>query len=366
MKKILLLCSNSYSVTNFRLELIKYLSDQGNEIFLVVGEEISPNLFEDLNVKVIFIPFDNRSKNPFATLRTISKIKKCIKEIKPDVLFTFQIKPNVIGSLAVKSLGFKNVFCMVEGLGDHFQPSNFKERMVMKIVCFLYKKSFKKVKNVFFLNEDDKNELVSRKLIKEEKGIVIHGIGIDTNKYLYSPTISPDKRVIMMSRLLRNKGIIDYCNLARKVKKTRPDIIFDLYGGESQLTAKDLKEYIEDGSINYCGYSNKINEVIVSSRIVVSTSFYREGFPRTILEAMALGKSVVASNVVGNRDAVLDGKTGYLLPAHDTNAFANRIIDLIDDNNLLLELGANSRKICEECYDSNIINSFIYKTIINN
>lgn len=362
-KKILLICNESNTVINFRKELINFLISKENDVYLIAGDSFREQEIELLGVTFICIPFSNRSINPFGIMKMKKAFANAIKDIKPDIVMTFQIKPNVIGTKAAFNLGIKNIYSMVEGLGDPFQPKNFKGKIIRWIVCRLYKSAFKKTKKVFFLNNDDKNELINRRLITEDKVIVIPGIGINTKLYNPDYNLPKEKKVLKLARLIKNKGIFDYCEIARLVRQSRPDIVFELYGEESQLTKKDLQEYIEDGSIIYGGFSKDATSIIKEARILVSSS-YREGFPRVILESMALGKMVIATNTVGNKDAVIDGETGFLLPIHDIKSFAEKIIEVIDDNELIIKLGINARKKCEECYDSLFINNIIYEIII--
>ncbi len=362
-KNIAFVCNESNLAISFRKELVCHLISKGYIVHILCADSERQNEIEKLGAKFYVAPLKNRSLNPFKFFDGIRKTKKILKSISPRIVFTFQLKPNIIGTLAASKIGCDNIFCMVEGLGDPFQPTNFKWRIIRKIVCIMYKMVFKKAKKVFFLNNDDKKEILNRKIIEESKCCVIHGIGIDTKEYLPVYTLCCEKRVIMLARLIKNKGIYDFCDIARRVKGIRKDIIFDLYGSESQITKENIQPYIDDGSINYFGFDKEIKEKLINCRIVLSTSF-REGFPRTILEAMALGKTVVATNVIGNKDAVINEKTGFLLPIHDIDAFANKIINIIDNDQLLIELGSQAREICESKYDSSIINELICKVIL--
>ena len=252
---------------------------------------------------------------------------------------------------------------MVEGLGDPFQPHNFKGKVIRWAVGNLYLRSFKKIDQAIFLNNEDLEEFVDRKIIPADKGFVIDGIGIDTTKYPFFDFVSPKIEVILLARLIKNKGIIDFCHVAQKVKETRPDISFKIYGEEAEITATDLQPYTSSGNVTYCGFTKDIVSCLKECRVLVSMSSYREGFPRTILEAMACGRPTVASNIVGNRQAVVDGVTGYLLPVHNIDAFAKKIIELIDDDNELLKLGRQARDTCIHRYDSGIVNTFLLSSL---
>ena len=361
MKKILLICNESVTVINFRREIIQFLKKEEWDVSVICGDSKYKDKIEQLGVTFYSRTYQNRSINPFQMLSTKNYFRKVINIVKPDVIFTFQLKPNIFGALAGKKSGIP-ILSMVEGLGDPFIQKKRFGKIIRYVVTKLYRKAFKYVSKVFFLNDDDKLEFLKRKIVREEQIIVIPGIGIDTKNYKFASTLAKEKRVVNLSRLLINKGIEDYCEIASLVHEKRPDIIFDLYGSEGQLTIADLSKYLSKNIINYKGYTENPAEVIINSRIVASTS-YREGFPRVIMEAMALGRPTIAFDTVGTNRAVNDGSTGYLIKDRNLEQFANRIIELIDDEQKLIELGTNARNYCVENLDSNYVNKKIVAEI---
>ncbi|MCF0108235.1 MAG: glycosyltransferase, partial [Bacilli bacterium] len=212
------------------------------------------------------------------------------------------------------------------------------------------------------LNNDDINEFIDRKLISRELSVLIPGIGIDCKSYNFNPLVPKEKKVLMLSRLIVNKGILDYCKIAREIRKNRPDISFYLYGAESQLTVNDIIEFINDKSIIYGGYSTGASKLYQDCRLYVSCS-YREGFPRVILEAMASGCPVIAYNVTGSNAVIDNNDTGVLLEPKNIDAFCKEIVSLIDDEKRLLFFKNKGRLVCEKKYDSSIVNNIIYKEI---
>lgn len=364
-KKVLLITNESSTVINFRKEFIKYLLERNNDIVVISGDNEKEPEIKRMGVQFECVPFSNRSKNPLHFFSLKNKFYKVIKKYNPDIVFTFQIKPNIVGCMSSKKAGIKNVFSMVEGLGDPFQPKTLFDRFVLKIIVKLYKKAFKSTKMVFFLNNFDKEVFINRKIINSKKAIVINGIGIDTSTNRPVESLTSEKNVLMLSRLIVNKGVLDYCLLAREVRKTRKDIHFYLYGKESQLTVNDLKTFIDDGDIVYGGEIDEVENVYKNSRIYISTS-YREGFPRTLLEAMAFGIPTFATNVVGNNSAIINNETGYLFELKETTSFADAIINKIDDTQDLDRIRFAARKRCEAEFDSNVINEKILAIIDEN
>lgn len=354
-KTVLLICNDSKTVINFRKELILFLLKNGYSVSVIVGDNKRKNEIKELGVNLFVTKYKNRSVNPFSFFALKRRMEHVIKKLNPSYIMTFQVKPNIIGSLAAKKCKIHNITSFAEGLGDPFQPRTLLQKAISKVVIILYKKAFHNANKVIFLNRDDMREFVCRNIINEQKAVLINGIGIDTKKYTFSSNVPEKKTVSMFSRLLINKGIIDFCKIAAIVRSQRKDIFFELYGEESQLTIKDIEPYIHAGIIVYGGYVNDVPKRIAKSRLVVSTS-YREGFSRVLLECMAIGRPVVSYAIVGNKDSVKDGITGFLVPFGDFNGFAQKIITLVDNLELAVKMSQNARNICEEEYDSDIIN----------
>ena len=359
-KKILLICNESMNVVNFRSELIRFLIDYNYSIDVICSDNKRIDEVKQIGVDNVFVvPFTHRDTNPFSLLKLKEAFMKIIKRVNPNIVFTFQAKPNIVGARAAYKCGIKNIVSMVEGLGNPFSPTNLKGRLLRIIVSNMYKKSLKHNKLVIFLNEDDKKEFIDRKIVKENQTLVIPGIGIDTKSISPDNSIPEDKKVTMLSRLTANKGIEDYCKVAAKVRQSRPDISFELYGNEQDVSEKDIEKHIINGDVKYLGYTKNPVKTIRTATIYVSTSFYREGFPRTLLEAMALSKPIIATDTVGSRDAIKDGVNGYQIHIHDVDAFAKKILEIIDDEKELKRIGESARKYCEERYNSGKINSII-------
>lgn len=361
--KVLLICEASWTVISFRKELIMFLKSKGNDVSVLVGdneriEEIST--FVDAKV----IPFKNRNINPFALNRLIRILKIEIENINPDIILTFSIKANIAGCLAARKHKCK-IFPMVEGLGDVFQPTSFKQKTLRNICAFLYKKALKHSTKVFFLNNDDVDYFVSNKIASANKCIKIDGIGIDASSFEYSLPKSDSFEVLMMARLIKSKGIFDFCKIAEKVKQIHPDIIFTLIGKESEITSKDLEQYTSKKIINYLGFQKDVNSLIKQASILALPSYYREGLPRSILEAMAIGRPSIVYNNVGSKDVVFDGITGYIVDKGNINSFAEKIIFLKNNRDVVEKMSKEARKKVIATFDSNVINNVIYKTITN-
>ncbi len=362
--KILFICEASWTVVSFRQELIKFLINKGHDVHLIMGDNEKLEELSSL-CDTHVIPFKNRGINPIKLLKLEKQFKNKIKKIKPDVVLTFFIKPNTIGVKAAHAAHVKKIYSFVEGLGDPFQPTSFKGKLVKFGCSYLYKSAFKKTTNVYFLNNDDKDFFIKEKIVKSNKAIVIKGIGIDTSSFELTP-LPQNKNVLLMARLLKKKGIMDFCEISRLVKINIPDAKMILIGKEAELTAYDLKEYIDDGSIIYDGVQSDVKSYINSARVVVLPSYYREGLPRSLLEAISIGRPVVGYSNVGTNDVIINNENGYIVKSRDKEAFAKAICKILNDDEIALKFAQNARKIAVETFDSNIINNQILETIEKN
>lgn len=362
MKKILLLCASSNSVRNFRQPLIKKLQNEGFRVGVCAFDEDNKKLIEDLGVDFFCIPSYNRSLNPFHLMKQKRNYKSLIKEYQPDIVFTFVLKPNTLGVMAAHKVGVKSIFSMVEGAGDAFINNSFKWKIIRFIICRWYKKAFKRVNKVFFLNQDDRTEFISRHLVREEQCELIHGIGVDLERFEKKP-IKNNRTFLMVARMLKTKGIYEYCECARLVKQKCPDAVFNYLGAESTVKIADIQQYIDDGSICYLGITKDVRPYLEECSALILPSFYREGLPMCIMEAEAVGRGIITSDNVGCRDTVIEGYNGFLVPKGEVKLMAEKVIWVIENPEVAIEMGKNSRKFAEDHFDQEKINQKIFDII---
>ena len=260
-----------------------------------------------------------------------------------------------------KKAGAK-VYSMVEGLGDVYIKKGLKWKLVRAVVNFLYKSSFKKAEKVFFLNNDDKKEFIDRKLIKKEKCVVINGIGVDLNHFEQKP-LKNHNQVLMVARMLKSKGVLEYCECARRVKNVIPSAIFNYLGGEGDITLKDIKEYIDDGSINYLGVVKDVRPYLEDCSVFVLPTFYREGLPMSIMEAESVGRAIITTNSVGAKETVENGFNGFLVQTKNVSELTEKVLYLLENKEQLEIMGKNSRTFAEQNFDKEKINKQVYEIV---
>ena len=359
--KILLVCSKSSGVVNFRKRFIEKLQALGHNVCALAFDNEHEETIKERNIEFHYFNDANRSLNPFKVLSLKNRYAKAIKEINPDLVFTFMLKPNIYGVQGAKKAGFTNIYSMVEGAGDVFIYNSLKWKLIRKYVCHGYKKAFKNSKKVFFLNSDDKKDFVKRGLVKDEQCELIHGIGIDLEHFEYQP-VENKQTFLMIARLLHTKGVFEYCESAKIVKEKYPNATFNIVGPEGTIKAEDLKSYTETGIINYLGATTDVRPFIKDCGIYVLPS-YREGFSVSIMEAQAVGRAVITGDTNGTRDAVDDGYNGFLVQIKNSEALAEKMIYFLENQDMVTKMGNNARKRAEESFDHRVINEKICKII---
>lgn len=361
--KILLICSSTATVTSFRKELILKLKKLGCQVCVVAFDEKQKDQIIQLGVEFFCLNDANRSLNPFKVLSLKNRYAKLIKKINPDLVFTFMLKPNIYGVQGAKKAGVESIYSMVEGAGDVFINNGLKWKLIRKYVCHGYKKAFKHSKRVFFLNNDDKKDFVKRGLVKEEQCEIVHGVGIDLDRFTQRP-LKNKNSFLMVARLLKTKGVFEYCEASRLVKEKYKEATFNLVGPEGTVKAEDIKEYIDSGAINYLGPTTDVVPYFENTAVNVLPS-YREGLGLVNAEAGAIGRPSITCDTNGTRDTVIDGYNGFLVPIKNAQALADKMIYFLENPEMVEEMGNNARKFAEENFDQRKINEKICNIILN-
>ena len=364
--RILLLASDTKYALNFRGDLLKQMVDLGHEVYAVVLDRVYEKQFNNIGVKLIDISFKRTNINPFSDIAIIKKYINIFKQYKPDLIYAFTAKPVVYGCIAAGICKITEVYPLLPGLGYIFGRSGIKGKTIELIVKKLYKYSLSKAKKVFFQNNDDIEFFTSNKILLKEKCIKVNGSGVNMERY--KQTSTPEKTsFLMVSRLLKNKGVIEYLNAAKVLKKKYPDIVFRLIGGfdtnPNSLNMDDIKPYIDKEVIDYKGYIEDVRPYINDCMVFVLPTYYNEGLPRTILESMAVGRAVITTAWKGGKDAVVDGETGFLIPIKNKDILIEKMEWMINNPDKAADMGIKGNLRCRKLYDVNKVNNSILKAM---
>jgi glycosyltransferase involved in cell wall biosynthesis len=355
--RIAIVLNTSWNIFHFRKGLIESLQKEGHQIICIAPEDnYSKFLVEDLNCEYIPIKLDNKGSNPFKDFFYAYGLYQIYSFVKPDMILHFTIKPNIYGTLAAKLLGIP-VINNVCGLGTVFLHPSFSSWIARK----LYRFSFKFVHKVFFQNPDDLALFVEKKYIQLDKSALLPGSGIPLNEFMSIPfNRNQDFTFLMIARMLYDKGVIEYVEAAKILKQKGHKIKVQLLGSYDDsdhlsIKSKDIFQWVEAGLIEYLGKTDDVRKFISEADVVVLPS-YREGTPRALLEAAAMAKPLITTNVAGCRQVVEHGDNGFLCEAKDIKGLSDQMIKMMQLSDALLRaMGLKSREIVEEKFDEKLV-----------
>lgn len=358
MKKIAIVINTSWNIYNFRLGLLNALKEEGHEIVCIAPKDEYSQKLKDFGFEYYDVNINNKGTNPIEDMKLTKEFYNIFKKIKPDVILQYTIKPNIYGSIAARLLKIP-VISNISGLGTVFLNDNLSS----KIAKFLYKVSLKK-NTVFFQNSDDQNLFITNKLLKENQTDLVAGSGINTEKFDTDKKIDENKiTFLFIARLVRDKGIIEYIEAIKKLKKeeNNSNIKFKILGSlyknnPTAISQEELDSWVKDEIIEYLGHSDNVKEEIEKADCIVLPS-YREGLSRVLLEAASLQRPIITTNTPGCRDVVNHNENGFLCEVKDSNDLKNQIVNMInlpyEDR---LKMGQKGREL--------IINEFDEKVVI--
>src|SRR5690554_1294605 len=365
--KITLISQNaSPGLIIFRKELIQTLSAQDHKVYCFAIDFTDATREQVKNLGGIPVDYSlNRTGlNPLRDVRDTWTLSRKLKEINPDLMFSFFAKPVIYGSLAAKLAGVPRRVGMLEGLGFTFTeqpfPLPFKTKLIRWVQVQLYRLSVPLLDKIIFLNPDDPKDLLEKYSIKAKQVEVLGGIGLNLADYPYSPAPSEPVRFIFIGRLLAEKGVNEYIAAAQLVRQRYPEAEFVMLGGLDEanpggLTRIELDTLIAQGAVIHPGHVDNVDEWLANSSVFVLPS-YREGVPRSTQEAMAIGRAVITTDVPGCRETVVDGVNGFFVPPWSPEQLAEKMIRFIEQPELIEQMGRESFRIAQEKFDASKVN----------
>jgi glycosyltransferase involved in cell wall biosynthesis len=362
--KLLIIDNGSNSTYRFRLPLIRYFISRNIDVYVTCGDDSYINQIKSQGANFIeSFAVISRSTSIINATKYYRSLLKILRSHHFDCVLTFQLKPNIFGSLAARKLHVNNIYSVVEGLGDPFIKKGAKWALIRSILIPLLKVSFKKNKKVIFLNKESLQIYLSNKIINESQGAIINGMGIDTEKYQYSK-IDNYNNLIMCSRLIKSKGVLEYCESAVLARKVNPNLRFFLFGKEDEIKRTDIQKYIDSNDIIYGGFIDDVLSKMKNCGCFVLPTTYFEGVPMSIMEAMATGRPVITTNSPGCNVVVTDNVDGLFISKNDSFDLASKILFLTKNHRLMDEMGRNGRTKMENSFNCDIISSKFYNLII--
>ncbi len=359
-KKILININTAWNLFNFRAGLINELIRLGYEVVAVAPRDEYVSKLELLGCRFVHLEMDNQGTHPLRDLVLLWRYLKLLRIEEPDLCLFYTVKPNVYGSLASTFCGVPFIN-NVAGLGAVFIGSGW----LREFVSTLYKLAFRNSSKVFFQNKDDLQLFLENKLISRQPTDVLPGSGIDLNRF--SPayesldvTLNRPFKFLLIARMLKDKGVVEYVTAAQMLKESGIDAEFCLLGfldvqNPAAISTNQMKIWTDQGFVKYLGSSDDVREHISQADCIVLPS-YREGTPRSLLEAAAMAKPIITTNVVGCKEVVVDGENGMLCEVKNALDLASKIKDMLllsDDQRRLM--GQKGRFKMEQKFDEQIV-----------
>ena len=322
-RSIVLSANSDWNIANFRGGLIRGLREAGYEPVVIAPQDpAAEKRMRELDVERIAVPMERSGLNPLADLALLARYRRLLKRLRPAAYLGYTIKPNIYGALAAASLGVPAI-PNVSGLGTAF----IRKGLLQRIVTTLYRFGFRRAPVVFFQNDEDRRLFIDRRIVRPNQTRLLQGSGVDLERFAPTPPAEGPPIFLLVGRLLRDKGVVEFMDAARMLREELPNARFQLLGpiDEGNRTAinwRELDSWVAEGVVEYLGTTDDVRPFVAAASAVVLPS-YREGMPRSLLEAAAMARPLIAADVPGCRDVVDDGVNGYLCTVRDPASLAS-------------------------------------------
>ncbi len=350
MSKVLILANHYNTLRIFRRELIKELAARGHEIVVSIPacDEENRSLIESYGCKVLFIKMERREMNPIHDLGVIKDYLVLLKNVRPDKVITYTIKPNIYGAIVCKWL---NIPCYVNitGLGSAFQSQSGTR----KLVSLMYKASMNKAQAIFFENAGNRDTLVRDGIVKQEKTVVMAGAGVNLDEFPACPYPESESPLhfLFVGRIMQEKGVDELFSTIPRIREKYADTVFEFIGWYEDNYKEKIEKLVSDGLIQFNGFQSDVKPFIEKAHCVVLPS-HHEGMSNTLLESAAMCRPLITNDIPGCREAVIDGVTGYLTVLKDAESLYTQMVRFaVLPYEEKREMGLRGRKHMEQCFD---------------
>lgn len=357
-----MLGSYAPSLIVFRGPLIGDMARRGHEVIAAapsISGETAAKL-EGLGAEPLDVPLVNASLNPLALLRSLNELRRIIRARRPDVIIAYTIKPVILAALAGRAERVSKIVALITGVGYAFTGGREIKRLVSRAAAsLLYRLALARSDVIIFQNPDDEALFRSLRLVPRGRQTQrVNGSGIDLDFFAPAP-LPPGASFLMIARLLRDKGIREFAEAAKRLKALHPEVPIAFVGyldpSPDSLSQGELDELIRCG-IEFKGQLADVRPAIAQCSVYVLPS-YREGTPRSVLEAMAMGRAIITTDAPGCRETVRDGENGLLVPPRDSDALYEAMLRFVEEPELAARMGPASRRLAEEKFDVHEVNA---------
>ena len=353
----IVICSNTaWSLYNFRRALIRALVDDGFEVIVAAPLDVYANKVQGLGCRYIALPMDNRGTSPVRDLQLLVRLWRLLGRERPVAYLGYTIKPNIYGALAARALGIPTL-CNVTGLGAAF----IRDSWLTRVVKHLYRVAFRS-SSVIFENETDREFFVEERLVRGQQTLVMPTTGVDLAQFTPSSPRPVDGQLhfLLVARMLWDKGVGEFIEAARRLRQSNPEVRFQLLGfldvlNPAAIDRSVVEGWVAEGIVEYLGATEDVRPHLAAADCIVLPS-YREGLPRSLIEAAAMGRPLIATDVPGCREVVDIGKNGFLVVPRDASSLAEAIAAFCELSHAQRsEMGVASRRKAVTEFDETVV-----------
>lgn len=375
MAKLALISDNPKDLTKSRSYIIKAFLDRGDEVFVLscgYTEEQKEKICS-LGAKPLDYKMERNGLNPVENIQSISGLVKILKQLNPEIVFSYGNKPVIYGLMAARMAKIPKKYSLVTGLGIVFSDvgqKSLKYKVTKEVMKVLYWLSLRYANKIFFQNPDDIQMFLDYKVLRTDQPVLVNGTGVDLSIYNNATTHNEPITFTMATRLLKSKGVYEFIEAARIIKSKYKDLDLSFTmlgrpqeGNPDSVPSKDLQKAHDDGIINWAGHVENVKEWLEKASIFVFPTLYREGTPRCVLEALAMSLPVITTDMPGCREAVKNGDNGFLVKPGDANSLVEAMEKFILNPRLINEMGQRSKERAIDKYDIHKVNKFMLSII---
>ena len=363
---VALVMNTAWGVKTLRSDLIRFLQSLRHHVSVVSRADAAAADLQRMGVTFEDWAVARSGVNPFREGLAILRLRRLLARIQPDLILCFTPKAILLGSLAARAIPTSHVFSVFAGLGFLFGSDSAFVRVLAPALRFLFHHSLKNNHIVFFQNPDDLNLFVTHRIVPVDRTCRLYGSGVDTKRFVPGPPKNDRRETVflMIARLIAAKGVLDYIEAANILKRERCRAYFRILGAfDDHPTAVDrdtIQSAVDSGTLEYCGTTNDVLPHLQDADVFVLPSYYREGTPRSSLEALATAKPIITTDSPGCRETVIHDSNGYLVPVRDPVALAEAMRKLVGNRDQIHTMGSRSRKLAEELYDVDKVNAYLW------
>jgi len=367
--RVMVVGGHADSLIHFRGPLLRRLVAEGHDVTACApdaGADVRRELAA-LGIAYRHVPIQRAGMNPMRDVGTVRALTALYREVQPDLVLTYTIKPVIYGSLAARLSRVPRICSLITGLGYSFGTATLRQRALNPVVQSLFRFALAHNEVIFFQNPDDLRQFVDAGLASDRQAVLVNGSGVDLEHFRVAPLPEGTPTFLLTTRLLWEKGVGEYVEAARTLKAKYPTARFRLLGpldpNPAAVSRAQLDAWSAEGVIEYLGSTNDVRPAIADTSVFVLPSAYREGTPRSILEAMAMGRAIITTDAPGCRETVRGDENGFLVPVSDSIALAGAMERFLRDPGLVAPMGMRSRAIAEEKYDVHLVNRVMMRAM---